>query len=173
MIVEKSSSAELDEVYASRGMSVAPEGEENRAPDSTSSKGLENEAKSVISPPASPASKQGGEDELPKQAKGEQGSIDGTATPKSMVYNASSESKAQTDRSSSSAPLPTTPIHPDVLLTLNQVPLISRMFDLRANEVIDINRAVEQAELRLRAADAKSAAATAEQGSAKQDGKSA
>lgn len=144
MIVEQPSK-DLDAVYEAKGVVVAPEGSENSAPDST------------VSGAKSPSStKQKGQhetvedaaDELVKQAKGETGAPDGTATPKSMVFDGKSEGKPTPASSSEPAPR-----HPSVLLATNQVPMLARKFDLRSLEVLDITRAVEQAGIRARRID--------------------
>jgi hypothetical protein len=153
MIVEKSSK-DLDAVYKSKGVVAAVEGAENIAPDETFSEGLKLGKTSGKGYEVDDKVKQDGE-MLVKQAKGEEGAIDGTATPKSMVFE--SKEKEASGSSSDSTLKPTTR-HPGVLLSLPQVTVLARAFDFRPNEVIDVNRAVEQAELRARAAETANAA---------------
>lgn len=43
--------------------------------------------------------------------------------------------------------------HPSLLLSPSQIPLLAKTFALKANEVVDVTRAVEQADYRARKAD--------------------
>ena len=161
MIVDKPSK-ELDEVYASTGIVIEEKGSENLAPDGTTSVGVkkgvisENKAKRNLD-----MAKEIERHRLPSQARVEQVAPDGTATPDSMVFESkhsqsqslsTTPSVQETQQRVKPGPQPTTR-HPALLLGLKQVPILARAFDLRANEVMDINRAVEQAEQRARAAD--------------------
>lgn len=155
MIVEQSSK-ELDAVYKAKGVVVAPKGTENKAPDSTVSQG-----KTSTSAKPNPGNETVGDaaDDLVKQAKGETGAPDGTATPKSMVFDGKSDAKPSAPSSTQPAPR-----HPSLLLGTNQVPMLAKTFDLRSLEVLDIARAVEQAGLRARKIDKANSEKTANEG---------
>ena len=153
MIVEKPSK-DLDAVYKSKGAVVAVEGAENIAPDETFTEGVKLGKTTGKGYEVDDKVKQDGE-KLVKQAKGEEGAIDGTATPKSMVFESKGKESAGVLEDSS---LNASARHPGVLLSLAHVPLLAKTFDFRPHEVIDVNRAVEQAELRARAADAANSA---------------
>lgn len=155
MIVEKPSK-DLDAVYKSKGVAVAVEGAENIAPDETFSEGVKLGKSSGKGYQADDQVKKDG-DKLVKQAKGEEGAIDGTATPKSMVFEGKDKESAGVLSEQSLSPKTR---HPGILLSPAHVPLLARAFDFRPNETIDVNRAVEQAELRVRAADAANVAKT-------------
>lgn len=43
--------------------------------------------------------------------------------------------------------------HPSLLLSPSQIPLLAKTFALKANEVVDVTRAVEQADFRARKTD--------------------
>ena len=86
---------------------------------------------------------------LPEQARGEGPAPDGTSTPKSMVYQSEGESSTQ----SKSPPAR----HPSMMIGLDQVQLLAKAFDVKQNEVMDVNRAVEQADLRAKKRDAEQA----------------
>lgn len=43
--------------------------------------------------------------------------------------------------------------HPSLLLSPSQIPLLAKTFALKANEVVDVTRAMEQADFRARKAD--------------------
>ena len=147
MIIEKES-PQLTEVYDSKGVVMGAEGSENVAPDSTSSDGVKQNQvseKGSVNTAAETST-----EPLPGQAKGKGPAPDGTATPESMVYDTSTVSE-QT-KSKSNAP-PPRPRHPALLLSLNQVPILAKMFDLKGQEVMDVNRAVEQADTRAKKAD--------------------
>ena len=160
MIVE-SPSAELDEVYKSQGPIDGPTGGKDHAPDETSSEGVE---KGKISEKG--RVNEGVRDEgsdLPEQAKGQGPAPDGTSTPKSMVYSASSQGASASDTvldAAGPAQSPTTKKdtrHPAMLLSKEQIPALTKAMELRSNEVMDVTRAVEQADGRARAADRRDA----------------
>lgn len=149
MIVEQPSK-ELDRVYQSRGVTIALEGAENIAPDETFSEGVKL-GKASGKGSVDTAS---GEAGLASQAKGEvPGAPDGTATPAEMVFDAGKNEAAD-----SKPTLDALPTHPSLLLAPSQVPLLAKTFDFRPHEVIDVNRAVEQAEMRAQAIDKANAA---------------
>lgn len=176
MIVEKPSK-ELDEVYASRGVSAGSEGKENMAPDQTQtpsskSSGQVSPSATVDKEESSQMASAASTADLAGQAKGENtGSTDGTTSPDTLIYEpASKTSPASTVSSSSSssrgasdttgntgpATKPGSKIrHPSLLIGLDQIPLLVKAFDLRPYEVVDINRAVEQADKRAKERDAK------------------
>ena len=180
MIKERPSS-ELDEIYASRGVVVGEAGSENKAPDATSSdgvkKGTVSEEARVGEVPAK------GEEEIPDQAKGKGAAPDGTATPESMVYDASTstageiksagkEDKSSTRRAAGSTSKSAPKLrHPNLLLGSNQVQLLAKKFDLKSQEMMDVVRAVEQADGRARAADKQIAEEEARSGWAGSQGK--
>ena len=162
-MIKEQPSPELDEIYASRGIVVGEPGSENKAPDATSSEGVSkgkmlDGARDGEVPIKS-------EGEIPDQARGKGAAPDGTATPDSMVYEASTsttaegasnskknEGGAEATSASTSKSAPRLR-HPSVLLGPNQVQLLAKMFDLKGQELMDIVRAVEQADGRARAAD--------------------
>lgn len=140
-------SKDLDAIYASVA-SGSGGGKENHAPDETTSEGVKTGAVSQGVP--APRIK-GAEADLPKQAKGESKTApDGTATPASMVYSGSSSSSGTAVTSTP----PTSTHHTGLLLTLDQVPEMARVFGLRQTEIMDVNRAVEQAAKRIKQAEA-------------------
>lgn len=151
-LIVETPSKDLDAIYAavkpgSGASGKAIKGEENHAPDETSSEGIT--AGEVLTEASKVVEKAGSEGELPAQAKGEAKTApDGTATPASMVFNASSSLSSSTIKSSS----PTSTHSTGLLLTLDQVPKIADVFGLRQTEIMDVNRAVEQAEKRAHAA---------------------
>ena len=164
MIVEKPS-AELDKIYKSQGSIDGPTGGKDHAPDETSSEGVE---KGKISEQG--RVNEGVRDEasdLPEQAKGQGAAPDGTSTPKSMVYSATSKPSSEGASASDTvmdaagpAQSPTTKKdtrHPAMLLSKEQIPELAKAMELRANEVMDVTRAVEQADGRARAADKRDA----------------
>ncbi|WRT68571.1 uncharacterized protein IL334_005549 [Kwoniella shivajii] len=132
------------------------------------------------STPSTSATRTSGE--LPKQAKGETStSIDGTSTPSSLIHKPSTSTSSSSSSSSASSESATTkdeedltseekkteqpypspapgPItskaqHPSLLLSPSQIPLLAKTFNLRPYEVMDITRAVEQADYRARKSD--------------------
>ncbi|WVW85441.1 hypothetical protein I302_107479 [Kwoniella bestiolae CBS 10118] len=154
LIVEQESK-DLTKVYASKGI----EGSENNAPDQTSSEGenlkdLATDTTTNIVRDGSRADEAG----IPGQAKGESGTaVDGTTTPESMVYNPSSsekkEEKKKEGKLAKAGPIKSKAQHPSLLLSPSQVPLLAETFELSALEVIDVVRAIEQADYRARKAD--------------------
>ncbi|WVQ68425.1 uncharacterized protein L199_006633 [Kwoniella botswanensis] len=158
LIVEKESK-ELSNVYATK---EGIEGKrENRAPDETSSpedESLKGLATDTLTDIVREDNTQNDEkkEEIPKQAKGQTtGSIDGTTTPESMVYQTSSTKteKGEEKLPSSPGPIKSKAHHPSLLLSPSQVPLLAQTFDLSPLEVIDVVRAIEQADHRARKAD--------------------
>ncbi|WVQ79729.1 hypothetical protein IAT38_001829 [Cryptococcus sp. DSM 104549] len=91
------------------------------------------------------------------------GALDGTATPSSMVFGAGKPAPAggEAEHGTVGQPLPVPapgPVsskaaHPSLLLLPSQIPLLARKFELGAYEVVDVTRAVEQADYRARKAD--------------------
>ena len=141
MIVEKPS-PELDEVYQRMGDLAS----DSKAPDQTSSSGSEIGQGSDKRVARDGKQVAGGTEEIPEQARGNGPAPDGTSTPSSMIYKPNmSPTSAQTDAPS--------PRHPSMLLGLDQVPLLIKAFQLKPNETMDVNRAVEQADGRAKAAD--------------------
>lgn len=168
-MIRETPSAELTSVYAAHGMRIGAKGEEDHAPDETTSKGVKL-GKTKESKGDGGAGSQAEAKEVEgmrPQEKGEKvGSGDTTATPESMVYRSASSSSS-TDTAEKVAPTskPTSGVrHPSLLLTHAQVPLLQRTFDLRPNEIMDINRAVDQADLRAKAIDRRNGMATGESG---------
>ncbi|WVQ95104.1 hypothetical protein IAU59_002198 [Kwoniella sp. CBS 9459] len=180
LIVEKEDK-QLTEIYAKKAVSILEDGAENRAPDQTSSKaedgssvklgslGTTSSTSSTTSPAPAAGSK-----ELNAQAKGETvGSPDGTATPSSMVHKPSSASATASSSSASSesthssktgtieqpypapapGPITSKAHHPSLLLSPSHIPLLAKTFNLRPNEIVDITRALEQADFRARKSD--------------------
>lgn len=159
MITEEPSK-ELTEVYRTRGTQIGEKGQEDHAPDQTTSAGLGGSVKTITE-----GGEHGGEhaDEVGRmrgQEKGEKvGSGDTTSTPSSMIYDpkskseSASESTSTSTSTSTSATLAKGPRHPSLLLTLAQIPVLQRTLDLRPAEIMDITRAVEQADLRAKAID--------------------
>jgi hypothetical protein len=163
MITEKPSK-ELTEVYASSGISSSPKGVENHSPDethstSTSSSGQESKdgGRGLNNPQVKEDIKG-----MSGQEKGEKvGSGDTTHTPDSMVYEPITNSSTTTTPEGE-APLPKSGgvgvRHRSLLLSPSQIPLLKETFDLRPSEVLDITRAVEQADLRAKAIDRRNGA---------------
>jgi hypothetical protein len=146
MIVEKPSK-EMNSVYSSKGI----EGDENSAPDQTTSDGVKLQDASTGSVKdlakegadvASLSPKNGGG----KGIDGGKGPApDGTSTPKDMIFDTTQG--GETPKSKPSYPDGS---HPSLLIRPTQIPLLAKTFNLRPNEVIDVTRALEQAELRAR-----------------------
>ncbi|WVF67522.1 hypothetical protein IAT40_002278 [Kwoniella sp. CBS 6097] len=119
---------------------------------------------------------------LTPQAKGETvGSPDGTATPSSMVHQSSSSSTSSSSSSSTASssssenekktstaktgtieqpfpapapgPITSKAHHKSLLLSPSHIPLLAKTFNLRPNEIVDITRALEQADFRARKSD--------------------
>ena len=162
-MISEEPSKELTEVYRTRGTQIGAKGEEDHAPDQTHSSDLGKLPKIDESEKASHGAEHADEVERMKaQEKGEKvGSGDTTATPASMVYDPKSDSSSSTPNSLSSSSSSDTATktaskgarHPSLLLTLAQIPVLQRTFDLRPAEIMDITRAVEQADLRANAVD--------------------
>ena len=147
-VIAEKTSAELTEVYESSGSSVSEKGQEDWAPDGTSSQGVKADktaSNSVVKKESSSPDSTG---TVTPQAAGQGPAPDGTTTPPDLVYAPPSEKSA--------TPPPTKPSkqpHPSLLLHVNQVKLLEKTFDLRPLEVIDVNRAVEQADQRAKKAE--------------------
>lgn len=132
-------------------MKSGSSGRENHAPDETTSKGVK--IGESTSPSGAASGIKGSEGEIPAQAKGEAKTApDGTATPASMVYEPKSTSTTRSTSTVSSTS-PKSTHSTGLLLTLNEVPEIAKMFGLRQTEIMDVNRAVEQAAKRIQAAE--------------------
>ncbi|WVR09445.1 hypothetical protein IAU60_006512 [Kwoniella sp. DSM 27419] len=169
LIVEKEDRT-LSEVYADKAASTSST-RANHAPDETHTQGKIEE----LTEEGDKQDLRGDQAKgMAPQAKGEtEGAVDGTSTPASMVHtgSASASTSASSDSKATGAsehktgtldqPLPAPapgPItskaqHPSLLLSPGQIPNLARTFDLRPNEVVDITRAVEQADFRARKAD--------------------
>ena len=169
LIVEKSDKR-LDEVYAAKGQTAPPRGAEDHAPDEThgrtaaspSSTSVRNSVQSKEQEEVEPKDERRNADDakaLPDQAKGLEGSVDGTATPDSMVFKGREEVKPAQEAAGKGGKAaggkPPRLHHPALLISPAQVPLLVRTFGLRQAEEMEIDRAVEQAELRLKKADEK------------------
>ncbi|KAK8854641.1 hypothetical protein IAR55_003380 [Kwoniella newhampshirensis] len=158
LIVEKENE-QLGEIYAAKGKNEGA----NRAPDETSSsaeslKGTGGDKQDLKGASAK---------SLAPQAKGLGAAPDGTATPSSLVYRSTSPSsdpsiktsKPDTGTNEQPAPAPapgpitSTAQHPSLLLSPSQIPLLAKTFNLRPYEVMDITRAIEQADFRARRND--------------------
>ena len=129
-------SPELDEVYRSKGVQNM-----DHAPDETSSEGMHLGAVSQTLQSVDNSAPDGAK-ELPEQAKGKGPAPDGTSTPSSMIY------RPQSSSSSSDQTKSTRRTTPPMLIGLGQVTLISKAFNLKPNETMDVNRAIEQAQAR-------------------------
>jgi hypothetical protein len=156
MIVEKPSE-QLDEIYTSQGVVVGPEGGENVAPDTTSSEGVKKGARGPIK--GAPATTAAAE-ETSAEGK-EEIAPDATTTPATQVFHAQAGKHKHGKHDSPHADPTVRPA--GLLLGRNQVPLLSRAFSLKPNEIVDVNRAVEQAESRLRAVEQKNVEVKAEE----------
>ncbi|WWC63444.1 uncharacterized protein I303_106046 [Kwoniella dejecticola CBS 10117] len=173
LIVEKESK-ELSEIYATKPSSIESGKDENKAPDETSSKGAH--LKDLSKEHVEAGTHEGGVEKLPAQSKGEaEGAIDGTSTPESLIHKPSTSSTAApgttvpktddstkgTEKKSIQQPFPAPapgPItskasHRSLLLSPSQIPLLAKTFSLKPLEIMDITRAVEQADYRARKAD--------------------
>jgi hypothetical protein len=144
-MITESPSKELTKIYESTPTSSSKQGVENHSPDETSTSKPIIESKGDGGPGlnAVKAEIEG----MNPQEKGEKvGSGDTTATPKSMVYDPKSSSTTKDEPKEGGR-------HPSLLITSEQIPELQKTFDLRPAEVLDITRAVEQADLRAKAAD--------------------
>lgn len=157
MITEKPSDA-LNDIYSAK-ISSAPPGSENVAPDVTRAPlPSDKEPKKGGSPGPADASTPLAAAGLPGQAKGEVvGGGDGTATPEALIYNPGEEAKAAAkeaadEKAASGEPAPAAR-YPGMMIITGQIPALERAFDLREQECIDIERAIEQADHRAREAE--------------------
>jgi hypothetical protein len=151
-MITESPSKELTKIYESTpttSTSATKEGEvENHSPDETSTSKPIIESKGDGGPGLNAVKSE--IEGMNPQEKGEKvGSGDTTATPKSMVYDPSSSSSSTTTKDEPKEG----GRHPSLLITSEQIPELQKTFDLRPAEVLDITRAVEQADLRAKAAD--------------------
>lgn len=176
-MIKETPSKELTKVYASSGtpntQARSQEGIENHSPDETSSAGLKAGTTSPNSTTDAGKEEIQGKaaqiSQMNPQEKGEKtGSGDTTATPDSMVYTPAPKTPTPDsmvyERTSMSETISTpegdAPAtaksgkkHESLLLSPAQIPVLKEMFDLRPGEVLDITRAVEQADLRAKAID--------------------
>lgn len=158
-MIHETPSKELTEVYKSRGIQIGAKGQEDHAPDQTSTESTIGRQSEI----GKQANQHGAEhakevESMRAQEKGEKvGSGDTTATPVSMVYDpktSKSSTLPESDPESKGKETPTAGVrHPSLLLTQAQIPLLQRTFDLRPAEIMDVTRAVEQADLRAKAID--------------------
>jgi len=160
-MISESPSKELTDIYSSVSATGSANangngrGIENHSPDETtttsSSKVVETESKGDGGPRLGEVKKQ--IEGMNPQEKGEKvGSGDGTHTPQSMVYDPStSTSTSQTNTSNNKEER-----HHSLLITSEQIPTLQQTFDLRPAEILDITRAIEQADLRAKATDRRS-----------------
>ena len=149
-MITESPSKELTKIYESSSkQGFSKEGEvENHSPDETTTSKPIIESKGDGGPGLNAVKSQ--IEGMNPQEKGEKvGSGDTTATPKSMVYDPSSSSSTSTKDETPKEGVR----HPSLLITTEQIPELQKTFDLRPAEVLDITRAVEQADLRAKAAD--------------------
>ncbi|KAL7423957.1 hypothetical protein Q5752_001542 [Cryptotrichosporon argae] len=135
LIVEKPS-AKLDEIYAAHGVVAPAAGAENAAPDATAGRG---DRATVVEASRLVEGTRGVD--VPEHAAGA-AAPDGTTTPKELIFHADSKVESHRDVRST-----------DLLLSKGKATLLREAFELRPNEVNDINRAIEQAEQRVKAAD--------------------
>ena len=145
-MITESPSKELTKIYESSSkQGTAKKGEvENHSPDETTTSKPIIESKGDGGPGLNAVKSQ--IEGMNPQEKGEKvGSGDGTHTPKSMVYDPSSNTTKDEPKEGGR--------HPSLLITTEQIPELQKTFDLRPAEVLDITRAVEQADLRAKAAD--------------------
>jgi hypothetical protein len=144
-MITESPSKELTKIYESTPTSSSKQGVENHSPDETSTSKPIIESKGDGGPGLNAVKSE--IEGMNPQEKGEKvGSGDGTHTPKSMVYDPSSSSTTKDEPKEGGR-------HPSLLITSEQIPELQKTFDLRPAEVLDITRAVEQADLRAKAAD--------------------
>jgi hypothetical protein len=144
-MITESPSKELTKIYESTPTSSSKQGVENHSPDETSTSKPIIESKGDGGPGLNAVKSE--IEGMNPQEKGEKvGSGDTTATPKSMVYDPKSSSTTKDEAKEGGR-------HPSLLITSEQIPELQKTFDLRPAEVLDITRAVEQADLRAKAAD--------------------
>lgn len=157
MITEKPSQA-LDDIYSSK-VSSAPRGSENSAPDNTRApRANEEPAKTGGSPGPADTTTPLAAAPLAGQAKGEViGGGDGTATPESLIFNPGKEAKEaakeQADEKATAGEPTPAPRYPGMMIITGQIPALEKDFDLREQECVDIQRAIEQADRRAREAE--------------------
>nr|XP_031863986.1 uncharacterized protein CI109_000630 [Kwoniella shandongensis]KAA5531058.1 hypothetical protein CI109_000630 [Kwoniella shandongensis] len=157
LIVEKENK-QLGDIYAAKAA--------NEAPDATSTPSGTSSGSSLTTNKGDEQDLTGSSAKsLSPQAKGLGGAApDGTATPSSLVYRSTPPTsdpslKAKTGTIEQPAPAPAPgPItskaqHPSLLLSPSQIPQLAKTFNLRPYEVMDITRAVEQADFRARRTD--------------------
>ena len=152
-MITESPSKELTKIYESTPTTSSKQGSEkegeveNHSPDETSTSKPIIESKGDGGPGLDAVKSE--IEGMNPQEKGEKvGSGDTTATPKSMVYDPSSSPSTTTKDEPKEGGR-----HPSLLITSEQIPELQKTFDLRPAEVLDITRAVEQADLRAKAAD--------------------
>jgi hypothetical protein len=150
-MITESPSKELTKIYESTPTTSLKQGSEkegeveNHSPDETSTSKPIIESKGDGGPGLNAVKSE--IEGMNPQEKGEKvGSGDTTATPKSMVYDPKSASTTRDEPKEGGR-------HPSLLITSEQIPELQKTFDLRPAEVLDITRAVEQADLRAKAAD--------------------
>jgi hypothetical protein len=144
-MITESPSKELTKIYESTPTSSSKQGVENHSPDETSTSKPIIESKGDGGPGLNAVKSE--IEGMNPQEKGEKvGSGDTTATPKSMVYDPKSSSTTRDEPKEGGR-------HSSLLITTEQIPELQKTFDLRPAEVLDITRAVEQADLRAKAAD--------------------
>jgi hypothetical protein len=145
-MITESPSKELTKIYQSTPTATSKQGGvENHSPDETTTSKPIIESKGDGGPGLNQVKSE--IEGMNPQEKGEKvGSGDTTATPKSMVYDPSSTTQTQDETKKNER-------HPSLLITTEQIPELQKTFDLRPAEVLDITRAVEQADLRAKAAD--------------------
>jgi hypothetical protein len=175
-MIKETPSKELTKIYASSSSGTASpsqgEGNENHSPDETSSAGVPPSTTTTNSGNGK-SEIQGKKEEISQmnpQEKGEKaGSGDTTATPDSMVYEPTPSSTPDsmvyeptpfsetisTPDGDAPATAKSGKKHSSLMLSPAQIPVLQEVFDLRAGEVLDITRAVEQADLRAKAIDRK------------------
>ncbi|ORX38330.1 mitochondrial K+-H+ exchange-related-domain-containing protein [Kockovaella imperatae] len=154
-MIKEQTSEELTKVYASKGQVVPEPGSENRAPDQTFSEtsvSIKSSSTTTTSPDGTHEAQS--TEKIPSQAKGAGPAPDGTSTPESMVFSPPQNSTDKPTTGSTPRPTPA-PRHPSLLLSPSQVPLLAKTFDIKGQELMDVVRAVEQADGRAWAADKK------------------
>lgn len=157
MIVEKPSD-QLNAIYESTS-AQAPRGSENSAPDNTRApRPNEEPAKEGGKPGPADTASASAAAPLPAQAKGESvGAADSTSTPEELIFNPGEEAKAAAkdaadEKKAAGEPAPRAR-YPGMMIVVGQIPALERDFDLRDQEVIDIERAIVQADHRAREAE--------------------
>jgi hypothetical protein len=159
-MINEQPSKDLDAIYKSQSQSQSQgiEGGSttanvDHAPDETSSEGVKlGEDGESIKDLAKSGVDVGKLDKAEGIDKGTGPAPDGTSTPKSLVYDPSASPPTSTPAQTSSSSNSSKPdgTHPSLLIRPTQVPSLAQAFNLRPNEVIDVTRAIEQAEMRAR-----------------------